>query len=190
MGRVCNTFTLTVIAACLCASCYDADPRSIRGAIDAAARAIEADDGTALFRVIDQRSRHAMDAIVAQRREAAQLIRAHYPPEEQARALSALGDAATVESAAQLFAERCDRSCRRAIGQKLGAPASQTRDGVEVVVTTTQGQTLRLHRGTDTWYGLVWETEALDRERSRVAQELSQIRENADVYRRRRALSP
>jgi hypothetical protein len=188
MGSDCNSYTLTVISALLGLGCFDADPRDVRGALDAAARAIEADDGEALYRVIDQRSRHALEAIVKQRQAAAALIRAYYPAAEQAQALHALGDAAEARSGAALFAGRCARPCRARFAKALGAPVSQQREGPELVVTTAQGEHVRLYHGSDTWYGLVWNIEALDRERTRAAQELLQIEDNASVYRKRRSL--
>lgn len=179
----CTSFAFTVVV-----GCYDADPRSVEGALDAAARAIEAGDGERLFRVIDERSRHAMYAIVKARRAAAALIEADYPPEERAAALAALGDAATVKDGPALFARRCDRPCMDGFAAQLGAPTKRTQVGDEVVVETTRGGTLHMYAGSDGWFGLVWRTEALAEERTRAARELTQIRDNAATYRRRREL--
>jgi hypothetical protein len=176
-------FVLTVIA-----SCWDADPRSVRGALDLASRAIEARDGRQLFRVIDERSRHALISIVQDRRAAAQLVREAYPRAEREAALRALGDAADATDAAELFARRCGAPCMAQIRQQLGAPVEQREQGQELIVQTAQGGTLRMHRGSDSWWGLVWRTDELSRERDHAAQELRQIRDNAEVYRRRRAL--
>ena len=184
LRQVCFSFVVAVIAA----GCWDADPRSVRGALDLASRAVEAGDAHQLFKVVDERARHAMISIVQDRRAAAALVREAYPPAEQAAALRALGDAAEVADAAGLFARRCTAPCMAQIRSQLGAPVEQTPDGDEVVVRTSRGGTLRMHAGSDTWWGLVWNTEALSRERDRAAQQLRQIESNAEVYRRRRAL--
>ncbi|MGD8860024.1 MAG: hypothetical protein PVI30_08420 [Myxococcales bacterium] len=179
---------MAVIAAGIAPACFDPDPRDPRGALDLAARAIEAGDGRQLFKVIDERARHAMISIVKDRREAATLIRADYPEPERPAALSALGDAAEARDAADLFVRRCPASCMAALARRLGAPASERRDGRSLQITTAAGEQLELHLGSDTWWGLAWKTDALSAERDRAARELAQIRDNAEIYRRRRAL--
>lgn len=181
------------LALALCAGCGiggTPDPRELEGAIGYLAVALERDDSAMLFRAVDARARHAMISIVADRQRAAEVIRADYPDEEQERALTGLGDAATVQDAPALFALRCGATCRQELGQLLGAPSEQRQDGAELVVTTSRGGTLRFHKpdGADAWYGWVWETEALDAERDRANRDLRQIEENAETYRRRREL--
>lgn len=166
------------------------DPRELEGAIAYLAVAIERDDPAMLFRAVDARARHAMISIVADRQKAAELIRADYPAEEREAALAELGDAATIDDAPALFALRCDSTCRSELSAKLGAPTERRREGDELVVTTVRGGTLRFHRaeGENAWYGWVWQTEALDAERDRANRDLRQIEQNAETYRRRRAL--
>lgn len=168
--------------------CFDADPRSIDGALDATARAIEADDGERLYRTLDQRSRHALESIVADRSRARGLIERYYPPDEQQTALAALGDAAQIRTAAQLFARRCASQCRRDLAQKLGASVEKKLQGEVWKVKTSRGHTLDMYAGSDGWYGFVWRTQELAAERTRAAQERKQIEANAEVYRRRDAL--
>lgn len=175
-------------AALALSGCYDADPRSIEGALDAAARSLEARDARALFHVVDQRARHALASIVKDRRKATRLVAESYPAEDRPAALAALGDAALASDAADLFARRCTDACLDGLARRIGAPVGEKERGEEMVVETARGETLRLYRGSDGWWGVVWRTEALVAERDRAAQELRQIRENADVYRRRRAL--
>lgn len=172
----------------LSGACHDPDPRSIEGALDAASRAIAARDTAQLFRVVDQRARHALASIVKDRREAAGLVARDYPVSERASALAALGDAASVRDAVALFAQRCDAACIEDLGRRIGAPASTEAAGDETVVHTARGETLRLHHGDDGWWGLVWNTAALSQERDRAAQDLAQIRANAEIYRKKRAL--
>jgi hypothetical protein len=166
------------------------DPRSIEGALARAASALADDDAEELFRVIDQRARHALASIVHARREAAGVIRASYPAAEQAQALAELGDAKDAKDAAALFALRCAAACRAELAAKVGAPREQRQDGSVTVVHTTRGGELRLFRGTDTWWGLEWNTEALARERTRASAELDLVNKNAALYRKQRALEP
>jgi hypothetical protein len=170
------------------AGCGASDPHSVRGALAAAASAAEADDGKALFRVLDQRSRDALASIVKDRGRAARLVRADYPKEAQAVSMSALGDGAEVKDPAELFAKRCPTTCIGELTAKIGAPVSQIARGAELEVHTAQGGSLRLYRGQDGAWGLVWKTAELADERTRAARELVQIRVNAEVYRRRKAL--
>ena len=152
------------ILAVFALGCFPADPRTPEGALDMASRALERGDGKMLFRVLDQRTRHAMDSIVKSRREAASLIKRSYPETEQRAALIALGDAAHVREAAGLFDRRCDIRCRVALHETVGAPKTITQDGDEILVHTTRGTQLRMFLGTDTWYGIVWKTEELSAE--------------------------
>jgi len=165
------------------------DPRSIRGAIAYAREAIEADDSRRLFRVIDERARHAMVSIVSDRRKAAEEIRSGYPEPLQAAALAELGDAAHAESPEELFAMRCTEPCRAELGAKLGAPEHERQDGEERVVLTAGGSEIRLFRSDEgSWWGLVWKVDDLAWERSRANRDLKTIRENVATYARRRAL--
>ena len=179
-GLVCALFAL----ACQ----HEPDPRSVRGALDAAATAVAARDGKRLFRIVDQRARHALESIVKDRHEAARLIRTDYPEAERAAALGALGDAASVTTSADLFALRCAQACMSELAQRIAAPVSEAQMGVELVVRTARGASLRLYHGDDRWWGLVWNTDALSHERDQAAQDLLQIRTNAEVYQKRRAL--
>lgn len=169
-------------------ACHDPDPRSIEGALDAAARAIQAHDARRLFRVVDQRARHALASIVKDRREAAGWVARDYPDAERASTLAALGDAVGAHDAAALFARRCGLACLEDLGRRIGAPARTEAEGDETVVHTARGETLRLYHGDDGWWGLVWNTASLSQERDRAAQDLGQIRANAEIYRKKRAL--
>ena len=185
-----STLLLLSLVSGLCGACGDGapDPRTVRGALDAAAQAIEANDPARLFRVIDQRARYALASIVHSRVTAKQLIEADYPANERASALAQLGDAALASSPADLFAHRCDAACMADFGRQIGAPTAEENTGGDVVVHTARGGTLHMHAGKDGWYGLVWNTDALDAERSKATRDLDQIRQNATAYRLRRTL--
>lgn len=172
-----------------CGGCTpDPDPRGIEGAIAAALSQVEARDPARLFRLVDQRARHAMASIQQDRAAAGQLVRASYPPELREQTLRSLGDAASARSATELFAQRCDEECFVGLAQVLRAPANIERTGDEATISTFHGDTLRMHRGGDGWWGIVWHTTELEAERNRASRDLEQIRANAHVYERRRAL--
>lgn len=175
---------LFAYAACSC----NGQQSTVRGALANAAEALEARDAVRFFATLDQRTRFAMISTVNTRREARALIEADYPESEKAQALEALGDAAQVSTGAELFARRCDMSCLNDYADRVGAPASQVVRGDEVEVTTVRGRTLRMHAGTDGEYGIVWSTEASAAERAQASRELVRIRENAAVFRKRKAL--
>jgi hypothetical protein len=182
---LCASYIFSVIAS----GCQGTDDaHTVRGALALAARAVESDDRAALYRVIDRRSRAALVSVVKDRQTAARAIRADYPAGEQAPALRSLGDAAQVEDAAALFARRCDAQCVAELGANLGAPVSESPAGDELQVRTAAGRDVRLFKGRDGLWGLVWRTQELSDERLRAARERLQIEANADVYRRRRAL--
>lgn len=179
----------TLLCLLFISACFDPDPRSARGAIDGAAQAIEAQDGEALYRLIDERGRHALGGIVKARKQARERIEADYPRAEQASAIAALGDGATAENAAQLFAARCEAACMAKIGNLLAAPAREEKTAEGVTVHTVRETEIPMYVGKDTWYGIRWNTEALMAERDRASRELRQIEDNADLYRKQRALS-
>jgi limonene-1,2-epoxide hydrolase len=161
---------------------------TVRGTLANAAQELEARDAVGLFATLDERTRFAMIATVNARREARALIEADYPESEKARALEALGVAAQVTTGAELFARRCDDACLGQLADVVGAPASEVARGDEIEVTTVRGRTLRMHAGTSGGYGIVWSTRESADERAQASRELARIKENAEVYRRRRAL--
>jgi hypothetical protein len=153
-----------------------------------AASAAERGDARAFYEIIDERARHAMISVVADRHRARALIEQSYPTGEREAALHALGDAADVPDAAALFGSRCDDACLRRLVASFGSIESVRRDGDEEIVTTSKGTELRVYRRGGGWYGLVWNTGAWVRERAQANRDLTVIRENAEVYDRRRAL--
>jgi hypothetical protein len=116
------------------------------------------------------------------------VIEADYPEPDRSKALQAVGDAALATGAADLFARRCPKACRAALGAALGAPVSERKQGEEIVVETTGGKSVRLYRGTDAHYGIVWNTDALVQERLERSRAFDQFEKNAAIYRQRRAL--
>ena len=179
---------VSVLLVAALAGCFSPDPRSVEGALARALEAATAGDARQLYKVIDERSRHAMISIVADRRLAAEVIGRSYPDEARAPALAALGDAARAEDAAGLFALRCGAECLADFASKLGAPRERHTAGEDVRVLTTRGAELTLHLGSDTWYGIVWHTGELSRERDRAAAEREQVQRNAALYEQRSAL--
>jgi hypothetical protein len=178
---------LALALAWLSAGC-SGDPTTVEGALSQAASAVARSDYGDLFAVIDERSRFALSSVYFARKQAAQLIRDSYPKELQAAALQELGDGAQAESAVDLFRLRCDANCVQSFAAQLGAPDKTRVEGRLAVVQTVRGTTTELYRGDDGRYGLVWETAALARERTRSAAELDLIQKNAALYRSQRAL--
>lgn len=172
----------------MCAGCPNPDPREVDGALAFAAEAVAERDARTLFKVVDERGRHAMASVVKDRNRAAKIILADYPEAEKASALAALGDAQGCAGPADLFARRCGDACMEELRKVVGAPVSRRTQGKETEVETSRGGRVRLHLGGDTWWGIVWNTQALQRERDRAAAERRQVERNAELYRARRAL--
>jgi hypothetical protein len=172
--------------------CWAPDTREPRGALAVAAEAVESGQPRRLFRVIDQRSRHALAAIQQARAEAVRLIRSDYPTAAQAEALAALGDAALATDVPDLFVRRCPATCQAELGALLGAPVQERvvegEAGPELEIETATGSRVRLYRGKQGHYGIVFRRLELYEERDRAARELDQIRANAELYRKRKAL--
>jgi hypothetical protein len=145
-------------------------------------------DAEKLYLVIDQRARFAMASIVKARARAAAIIRHDYPAEQQASALAQFGDALDVSDPAELFRRRCTDACFADLAERVGAPVEQRVEGDELLVRTTRGGELRLFKGDDQRYGIVWNTQALSRERQRAAAEEDLVRSNAQTFAKRNAL--
>lgn len=168
--------------------CRTHDATDVRSALAGAANALEAGDAVGLFPYIDERARFALASTVKARAEARRIIEADYPITERPAALAALGDAAQVQGAAELFGRRCNQACLRTLAAQVGVPVSQVQVGDELRVTTNRGGTLHMFAGTDGRVGIVWNTPACTSERAEASRALAQIRENAAVYRKRREL--
>ena len=183
--------TAGLLAACvvsLLAAC-GGDPTTVAGAVSAAASAVGNRDHASLFPLLDERGRFALGATHRARHQAAALIRETYPEPERTTALAELGDAVTAATATDLFAQRCPDACLSELARSLGAPREVKVDGPLTRVTTVRGTELGLYRAEDGRYGIVWETDALVRERSRAAAELDLIQKNAAAYRAQHALT-
>jgi hypothetical protein len=160
----------------------------VRGALSAAAGAVGQHDERALFLALDQRARYALDAIVNARKEARSLIERTYPPEDAPAALAALGDAASAARGSELFGRRCDTRCMDELGTHLAAPRTIREDGPLATVETVRGGHVTLYRADDGTYGLVWNSDALVRERARAYAELELTKRNAALYAQKRTL--
>lgn len=171
-------------------ACFTPDPQTVDGALAYAARAAEQGDTVRLFRILDQEARHALDATLKQRQQAAAIIRDTYPADEREPALRELGDAVDAESTEALFAKRCDSSCIDWFSRNVGAPAAQSTKGDVTSVRTIRDTDIRLRHGSDGWYGIIWRTDELAAERERAARDLAQVQENARVYSARKRLEP
>jgi hypothetical protein len=176
-----------MLAVCAVLGCTAGDSRTVHGALGRAADAVAAEDAEKLYLVIDQRARFAISSIVKARGRAAAMIRRDYPAEQQAAALAQLGDALDATDV-ELFRRRCTSACFAELAAKVGAPVEEKTIGKEVVVRTTRGGELHLFKGDDGRYGIVWNTQALARERQRAAAEEELVRNNAQTFAKRNAL--
>lgn len=182
---MCRLAVLAVVSLVACGP----DPRTVEGGLAAASAAIAARDHEALLRALDQRARDSLGSVFFARKTAAEEIRNSYPREAQASALRELGDAVDAESTAALFARRCPDACLDALASSLGAPRSVKVEGRLSTVTTVRDTQAQLYLADDGSYGLVWESDALMRERTRSAAELDLIQKNGAKYRAQRELS-
>src|SRR5262245_7082240 len=75
-----------IVSLVACGACGggEPDPRTIPGAIEAALAATDAYDGHALYKLVDQRARRSMCAVIFDRHAARELVTAHYPEETRA----------------------------------------------------------------------------------------------------------
>jgi hypothetical protein len=160
----------------------------VEGAIARASHAAASRDARSLFALLDQRARNALASTVKARQRAVAVIQKSYPAEARSEALAQLGDGAQAQDGAGLFALRCGDPCMEEFAERLSAPQQVTREGPLTVVQTVRGERLELFHGQDGWYGLVWNTEALQRENTRAFAELDLIRQNAALYEKQRAL--
>jgi hypothetical protein len=161
------------------------EPEGVLGVL---AQGCASGSGEALFPAIDERSRFALDAIVQARQKARRLILEHYPADARADALAELGSDDEAVNGAQLFAQRCTGGCLRQLCDKVGAVASVTEDAGTTHVRTVRGGEYVLYRTPKRRYGVVFETDALIRERRRAFAQLSSIEANAKVYTEQKAL--
>jgi hypothetical protein len=176
----------TVLTAGFLAACGP-DLTKPEGALGELAAGCANSDARSLFPALDQRSRDALISIAQARRLARDVILESYPEDARAEALAQLGDASTAASGTELFARRCDRSCVESLCQGVSAPATVEHDGGLALVRTVRGARIALYRARE-HYGVIWQPEALDRERKRAFAELSTIKANAKVYAQSKAL--
>jgi hypothetical protein len=179
-------FICPLLAVCACTDA--SERRTVRGALAASAEALESNDTARFFSLLDERSRFAMAGTVAALSSARTLIESDYPEPEKQRALADLAPAGKATTAVELFELHCDASCLHRFSELVCAPQSEVPVGDEIAVTTVRGGVLHMHAGTDGGYGIVWKTAALHDERAHANRSLGQIRDNAAVYRKRRAL--
>jgi hypothetical protein len=175
-----------VLTAGLLAACGP-DLTQPEGALGALASGCANGEAQALFPALDERSRSALKDIAGARRRAREVILASYPEEARAEALAQLGDTSSAATGAELFGRRCDRACVARLCNGVSAPAAVTHDGGLAAVRTLRGAHVILFREHQQ-YGVVWQTEELDRERKRAFAELSTINANAKVYARSKTL--
>lgn len=176
-----------LLAATLLAACGP-NMEQPEGVLGALAQGCASGSAEAAYPAIDERSRFALDAIVDAHNKARQLIAEQYPAEARAAAFAQLDDLGEVKRGAELFARRCPGACFSSLCEKVGAVTSAEQVADTTHVRTVRGGEYVLYRTPQGRYGIVFETEALMRERRRAFAALSAIKANAQVYARQRAL--
>jgi hypothetical protein len=181
-----------VLSAMFLAACTPnmEEPEGVMGVL---AQGCAGGSAEALFPAVDERSRFALDAIVDARQKAQKLILEHYPADAQKDALAELGGELDAANGAQLFARRCPAACVRQLCDKVGAVKEVVEAGGSAREQTTRVRTVRggeyvLYRTPKLRYGVVFETDALIRERRRAFAALAAIDANTKIYARQKAL--
>ena len=187
--RISNT--LWVLFAALATAACNGHPQTVDAMLDFAGGAAGAKNAKALYRAIDERSRFAMDSIVADRKEALAIINADYPSELKATAIAQLGRAAKVKNAQDLFTYRCQNPCLQAFQRTLSPSVDIINDDKELVVRLKSGKMIRVFGPPHarTGFGMVWKTKELDDERTKANRDLKTIRQNAKIYQQRKKLA-
>ena len=158
------------------------------GVLAVLAQGCAAGSTEALFPALDERSRFALDAIAEARTKARGAILTHYPEDTRRDALAGLGDDSEARTGAQLFARRCDDACRSRLCSKVSAVSDVSHGDSGTSVRTVRGGEYLLHRTAEGRYGVIYETDALVRERRRAFAELSSVEANVKVYQTQKAL--
>jgi hypothetical protein len=172
------------------AACHDPPARSARtleGAFERVAAAIDAGDAARLYWDLELDTRWSLMTIHRSQGRILRLIEADYPAEERARAVGRWRTGADAKSPGELFASLCAaRDCLAPLREKIGAMdrVEATADGG--VVHTIPGGTYRFKKGKDGRFGLEGFGEELATLEHAVSRDLAVIERTAAQYREAR----
>lgn len=175
-----------VAALGIIASCSDPTPtaRTLPGAFERVASAIDAADAKRLFWDLDLEARWSLMSIHRSQQRARRLVADSYPPDEKERAAGRWSLGAEARTPGELFATLCAHDeCMDPLRAKIGAPSriERTRDGG--VVHTVRGGTYRFKKGADGRYGLLGFADRFAALEVEVARDLEVIERAARLYR-------
>jgi len=162
--------------------------RTLEGAFQRVAAAIDAGDAKRLYWDLELEARWSLMTIHRSQRRIRSLVETDFPAEERSRAVGRWRTGAEAADAGALFAELCAaRDCLKPLREKIGAIERIERTPEGGVVHTIPGGEYRFKKGQDGRFGLVGfqgELSSLERD---VSRDLAVIERAAAEYRRARA---
>ncbi len=182
---------LAALASAAVASGCDTPPptaRTLEGAFQRVAAAIDAGDAKRLYWDLELETRWSLMTIHRSQRRIRSLVETDYPAEERSRAVGRWRTGAEAPDAGALFAELCAaRDCLRPLREKIGAIDRVERMPEGGVVHTIPGGEYRFKKGQDGRFGLVGFGDELSSLERDVSRDLAVIERAAAEYRRARA---
>ena len=161
--------------------------RTLEGAFERVAAAIDAGDAKRLYWDLELEARWSLMSIHRNQKQIRSLVDRDYPREERARAEGHWKVGADAKDPGELFAVLCARrDCLAPLRAKIGAVERIERTATGGVVHTIPGGEYRFLKGKDGRFGLVGfgdELAALSRE---VSRDMRVILRTAEHYRRAR----
>jgi hypothetical protein len=181
----------TLASVAVASGCSDPPPptaRTLEGAFERVAAAIDAGDAKRLYWDLELETRWSLMTIHRNQRRIQDLVAADYPTDERARAVGRWRTGAEAADPGVLFAELCAaRDCLEPLREKIGAIARVERTPGGGVVRTIPGGVYRFKKGQDGRFGLQGFRDELATLERDVNRDLAVIERAASEYRRARA---
>jgi hypothetical protein len=172
-------------------ACSDPPPtaRTLEGAFERVAGAIDAGDAKRLYWDLELETRWSLMTIHRSQKRILKLVESEYPAEERSRTVGRWRTGSDAADAGTLFAELCAaRDCLAPLRAKIGAVQriERTEDGG--VVHTIPGGAYRFKKGRDGRFGLLGFRDQLATLERDVSRDLAVIERTAAEYRRARTM--
>ena len=164
------------------------DARTLEGAFERVASAIDAGDAKRLYWDLELETRYSLMSVHRYQKRIRELV-ATYPDEERARGVAGRWSiGANAKDPGELFAALCaEQHCLEPLRARIGAASRITPTPTGGVVQTVRGGTYRFAKGTDGRYGLVAFGENFAALKIEVARDLETVEQNAVLYREAQA---
>lgn len=173
--------------AAMASACSDPPPRTARtleGAFERVAAAIDAGDATRLYWDLELETRWSLMTIHRSQQRIQRLIATDYPADERARAVGRWRTAADAKTPGELFAALCAaRDCLGPLREKIGAIDRVERTTEGGVVHTIPGGVYRFKKGRDGRFGLEGFRDDFATFEHEVSRDLAVIERTATQYR-------